>query len=85
MTPAPVFGPVPGLIVQARRLGRARGIKVVAVVEREDPKVPGKYVRAYVIYRHRSRVMRRRDPAEILRWVRQEITPAEAAHATAAR
>lgn len=68
---------------EARRLAKQHRMKVVTVKERRDPRVPGDYIDAYVVYRFGARVGRRRDPAELLRWVRELISTVPPAQGSA--
>jgi hypothetical protein len=64
---------------RAYYLAKRNGLYIVSVSERVDPAQPGKYVTAYVVYRKTAegqrgtRLGRRRDPAQLLAFVKQII------------
>lgn len=56
---------------EAYAIAKTHSLRIVRVQDRRDPAVPGDYVDAYVVYGPLGRIGRRRDPAELVRFLKQ--------------
>lgn len=55
---------------EAYAIAKTHHLRLVPVQERRDPAVPGDYITAWVVYGPTGRLGRRRDPAELVRYLK---------------